>query len=156
MNLSAHGDVALHHALAQKLCLGFFGKRDEAGFVQEAVKTVLGAYAIDKRRVVLHGMGLGGEMAYYLAFHNRDLYRALATDDPGPFDAATRYWHERTLLDFKRSGVDRDDATRDRLVSASLDRTVRIWSLPELRLGSVLRVPMEVQREGELVDRLAV
>jgi len=44
------------------------------------------------------------------------------------------------------------DATRDRLVSASLDRTVRIWSLPELRLVSVLRVPMEVQREGELTN----
>jgi WD40 repeat protein len=44
------------------------------------------------------------------------------------------------------------DASRDRLVSASLDRTVRIWSLPELRLSSVLRVPMEVQREGELTN----
>jgi S1-C subfamily serine protease/predicted esterase len=54
-------------------------KRDEAAFIQEAVKAVLGAYAIDKRRVVLHGMGVGGEMAFYLAFHNRDLYRAVAT-----------------------------------------------------------------------------
>jgi S1-C subfamily serine protease/predicted esterase len=54
-------------------------KRDEAGFVQEAVKAVTDAYTIDKRRVVLHGMGVGGEMAFYLAFHNRDLYRAVAT-----------------------------------------------------------------------------
>ena len=54
-------------------------KRDEASFVQEAVKAVLAAYSIDKRRVVLHGMGVGGEMAYYLAFQNRDLYRAVAT-----------------------------------------------------------------------------
>src|SRR5690349_5133875 len=38
------------------------------------------------------------------------------------------------------------DAHRDRLISASLDRTVRIWSLPELRLTRVLRVPIEVQR----------
>ena len=44
------------------------------------------------------------------------------------------------------------DAIRDRLVSASLDRTVRIWSLPELRLMKVLRVPMEVLREGELTN----
>src|SRR6185436_6931556 len=44
------------------------------------------------------------------------------------------------------------DATRDRLVSASLDRTVRIWSLPELRLLKILRVPMEAQREGELTN----
>ena len=54
-------------------------KRDEAGFVNEAVKAVTDAYAIDKRRIVLHGMGVGGEMAFYLAFHNRELYRAVAT-----------------------------------------------------------------------------
>jgi poly(3-hydroxybutyrate) depolymerase len=54
-------------------------KRDEAGFVHEATKAVLAGYAIDKRRVALHGMGVGGEMAFYLAFHNRDLYRAVAT-----------------------------------------------------------------------------
>ena len=55
-------------------------KRDEAGFVQEAAQAALKAYSIDKRRVVLHGMGVGGEMAFYLAFHNRDLYRAVAVD----------------------------------------------------------------------------
>jgi serine protease Do len=54
-------------------------KRDEAGFIQEAVKAAMNGYSIDKRRVVLHGMGVGGEMAFYLAFHNRDLYRAVAT-----------------------------------------------------------------------------
>ena len=43
------------------------------------MKAVTAAYAIDKRRVVLHGMGVGGEMAFYLAFHDRDLYRAVAT-----------------------------------------------------------------------------
>ncbi len=53
-------------------------KRDEAGFVQQAVQATMKAYSIDKRRVVLHGMGVGGEMAFYLAFHNRDLYRAVA------------------------------------------------------------------------------
>jgi S1-C subfamily serine protease len=53
-------------------------KRDEGGFVQEAVQAITAAYSIDKRRVVLHGMCVGGEMAFYLAFHNRDLYRAVA------------------------------------------------------------------------------
>ncbi len=68
-----------HLILVMPLAEGEDGwKRDEADFVQEAVKAVEGAYAIDKRRVVLHGMGLGGEMAFYLAFHNRDLYRAVA------------------------------------------------------------------------------
>ena len=44
------------------------------------------------------------------------------------------------------------DATRNRLVSASLDRTVRVWTVPELRPVNVLRVPMEQHREGELTN----
>jgi S1-C subfamily serine protease/dienelactone hydrolase len=51
----------------------------EADFIQEAVKTVMDAYTIDHRRVVAHGMGLGGQMAYYLGFHNRALVRGVAT-----------------------------------------------------------------------------
>jgi S1-C subfamily serine protease/poly(3-hydroxybutyrate) depolymerase len=51
----------------------------EADFIQEAVRAVSGAYTIDRRRVVAHGMGLGGEMAFYLGFHNRQLIRGVAT-----------------------------------------------------------------------------
>ena len=36
-------------------------------------------YIIDKQRVVVHGMGLGGQMAFYLGFHNRDTFRGVAT-----------------------------------------------------------------------------
>jgi dienelactone hydrolase len=51
----------------------------EADFIQEAVKNVMDTYTIDHRRVVAHGMGLGGQMAYYLGFHNRALVRGVAT-----------------------------------------------------------------------------
>jgi S1-C subfamily serine protease/acetyl esterase/lipase len=51
----------------------------EAEFVQEAVRNVLANYTIDRRRVVAHGMGVGGQMAFYLGFHARDLVRGVAT-----------------------------------------------------------------------------
>lgn len=43
---------------------------------------------------------------------DRGVYDALSAVDLSQADAATRYWMERTLLDFRRAGVDRDDATR--------------------------------------------
>jgi S1-C subfamily serine protease len=50
----------------------------EADFVQDAAKKVMGQYTIDRRRVVAHGMGMGGQAALYMGFHNRDLIRAVA------------------------------------------------------------------------------
>src|SRR5690349_11434687 len=46
---------------------------------------------------------------------DRAVYDALSAVDLAQADAATRYWMERTLLDFRRAGVDRDDATRARV-----------------------------------------
>jgi thimet oligopeptidase len=43
---------------------------------------------------------------------DRGVYDALSAVDLSQADAATRYWMERTLLEFRRVGVDRDDATR--------------------------------------------
>ncbi len=51
----------------------------EAEFIQQAVKDATDHYTIDKRRVVAHGMGVGGQMAMYIGFHNRDLIRGVAT-----------------------------------------------------------------------------
>ncbi len=51
----------------------------EGEFLGEAVKAVLDAYTIDRRRVVAHGMGVGGQMAFYLGFQNRALVRGVAT-----------------------------------------------------------------------------
>src|SRR5690242_1452858 len=46
---------------------------------------------------------------------NRDVYHALAGLNVSPADAATRYYVQRQLLEFRLAGVDKDDATRSRL-----------------------------------------
>ena len=51
----------------------------DSEFIQEAVKAATDGYTIDKRRIVAHGMGIGGQMAIYLGFHNRALFRGVAT-----------------------------------------------------------------------------
>ena len=38
----------------------------ETELVMQDVKTVLGQYTIDRTRVVAHGMGNGGQMAFYV------------------------------------------------------------------------------------------
>jgi S1-C subfamily serine protease/predicted esterase len=50
----------------------------EAEQVQEVAREVLGQYTIDRQRVIAHGLGVGGQMAYYLAFNARDLVRGAA------------------------------------------------------------------------------
>jgi predicted esterase len=50
----------------------------ESDVVTEVVRDVLGSYTIDRKRVVAHGMGVGGQMAFYLGFHNRELFRGVA------------------------------------------------------------------------------
>jgi S1-C subfamily serine protease len=51
----------------------------EAEFVTQVVNSVMSTYTVDKRRVVAHGMAVGGKMAYYLGFQNRNLIRGVAT-----------------------------------------------------------------------------
>ncbi|MBV9122629.1 MAG: PDZ domain-containing protein [Planctomycetes bacterium] len=51
---------------------------NEADFVLETVHHVLGEYAIDHERIVAHGQGAGGNLAFYLAFQDRDLIRGVA------------------------------------------------------------------------------
>ncbi len=46
---------------------------------------------------------------------NREVYQALESVDVSGEDAATRYYMERTLLGYKLAGVDRDDATREKV-----------------------------------------
>ncbi len=56
---------------------------------------------------------------------DRALYDALAAVDLSGADEATRHWMERTLLDFRRAGVDRDEATRQK-VSALNEELVKL------------------------------
>jgi S1-C subfamily serine protease/predicted esterase len=50
----------------------------ETELVVQDVRAVMGDYTIDKSRVVAHGIGNGGQMAYYLGFNARDLFRGVA------------------------------------------------------------------------------
>jgi S1-C subfamily serine protease/predicted esterase len=51
----------------------------EAEFVRETALAVKQTYQIDPHRIVVHGMGQGGQFAFYLGFHTRDLFRGVAT-----------------------------------------------------------------------------
>jgi len=51
----------------------------EANFVVEAVRSVAATYTVDQRRIVAHGLGIGGEMALYLGFQARAVIRGVAT-----------------------------------------------------------------------------
>jgi thimet oligopeptidase len=46
---------------------------------------------------------------------NREVYHALSSLDVSSADAATRYYVQRQLLEFRLAGVDKDDATRAKL-----------------------------------------
>ncbi len=51
----------------------------DATFVAEAMNAIAKEFAIDRQRIVTHGMGVGGQMAIYLGFTERDLVRGVAT-----------------------------------------------------------------------------
>jgi serine protease Do len=51
----------------------------ESEGVVSDLNAVLGEYTIDKQRVIVHGSGIGGQMAYYLGFQARDQIRGVAT-----------------------------------------------------------------------------
>ncbi|HXC42155.1 MAG TPA: M3 family metallopeptidase [Candidatus Dormibacteraeota bacterium] len=54
---------------------------------------------------------------------NHDVYNALAALDLSTADAATRYYVQRQLLEFRLAGVDKDEATRARLKKLNDDAT---------------------------------
>ncbi len=65
---------------------------------------------------------------------NREVYDALAALDLSSADAATKHYVTRTLRDFRLAGVDKDEATRDRIkkinaelveISQEFDRNIR-------------------------------
>jgi len=54
---------------------------------------------------------------------NRPVYEALAAVDSSHADAATRYYLQRQLLEFRLAGVDKDESTRARLKQLNQDLT---------------------------------
>ncbi|MBY0457486.1 MAG: PDZ domain-containing protein, partial [Gemmataceae bacterium] len=51
----------------------------ETELVMQDVRAVLGQYTIDRSRVVAHGMANGGQMAFYVGFNARDVFRGVCT-----------------------------------------------------------------------------
>ncbi|HEX3112185.1 MAG TPA: M3 family metallopeptidase, partial [Candidatus Eisenbacteria bacterium] len=54
---------------------------------------------------------------------NRAVYDAIVQVDVSKADPATRYFHEKTLRDFRLSGVDKDEATRAKISTLLEDLT---------------------------------
>lgn len=50
----------------------------EADSVRDTIREVMSLYTCDAQRVVVHGMGSGGNLAFYLGFRARDLVRGVA------------------------------------------------------------------------------
>lgn len=50
----------------------------ESETLMQDVNEILERFTVDRARVIAHGMGSGGQMAYYLAFANRELIRGVA------------------------------------------------------------------------------
>ena len=50
----------------------------ESDLILESIRYATENYNIDRKRVVVHGMGTGGQMAFYLAFQQRELIRGVA------------------------------------------------------------------------------
>jgi S1-C subfamily serine protease/predicted esterase len=51
----------------------------ESEFIAGVARDLMNEYTIDRERVVVHGMGIGGQMAFYLGFNARDIIRGVAT-----------------------------------------------------------------------------
>jgi predicted esterase len=51
----------------------------ESDSIVPIVREVMGQYTVDRQRVLAHGMGIGGQMAFYLGFSARDVFRGVAT-----------------------------------------------------------------------------
>ncbi len=50
----------------------------ETDFLVATLKTVADEFTIDRQRVVAHGIGVGGQFAFYLGFNARDWIRGVA------------------------------------------------------------------------------
>jgi len=86
-------------------------------FVVEAIRDVQGKYTIDQQRIVAHGLGVGGQMAIYLAFHERDLIRGVATI--GAFASQVKDSVANQRLSFYLASGDRDPIVKNISESAA-------------------------------------
>jgi S1-C subfamily serine protease len=93
----------------------------ESDVVGEIARDLMAGYTIDKRRVVAHGMGVGGQMAFYLGFHNRDLIRGVAVTGAALANPAKEKVANQPLSFYLHAGAkdplaDSVAASRDKLL----------------------------------------
>jgi thimet oligopeptidase len=79
---------------------------------------------------------------------NQDVYRALASVDAARSDPATRHYVERTLLQYRLAGVDKDEATRVKL--RELQDKATLLSLTISRNVQEGTLKVEITDLGEL------
>jgi len=98
---------------------------------------------------------------------NREVYQALCALDVSGEDASTQYYVERALLGYRLSGVDKDDATRERVraladkmteLSMSFSRTVQddVRKIEVADANELLGLPEDyLSRHGVRVEQRA-
>jgi len=129
----------------------------DSDLIREALREVTQHYTVDRQRVVAHGMGVGGQLALYLGFHDRDLIRGVATT--GAVATQVKENRANQRLSFYISGGDRDPLIKSIAESKTklADRKFPVFyrAIPdrgrEYLPGPVLR---ELVRWIDCLDRL--
>jgi predicted peptidase len=104
----------------------------DTDLVLEAVRDATSQYTIAKNRVVAHGVGNGGQMAFHLAFKARDVFRGAATLGSVLTEPEDNMAYPR--LSFYVAGGERDPVikaiaeTRDRLVNKGYPVHYRVFA----------------------------
>jgi S1-C subfamily serine protease/predicted esterase len=91
----------------------------ETELVMQDVKAVMGQYTIDKTRVVAHGMGNGGQMAFFVGFNARDVFRGVAAVG-APLGTAPKDNIANQPLSFFICGGDKDPLLKEIVESKDL------------------------------------
>jgi thimet oligopeptidase len=80
---------------------------------------------------------------------NREVYNALSSVDVSKADPATRYYVQRQLLEFRLAGVDKDEATRKKLVQLNEKLTDQQATFNRNIADDQPKVPVENKAELE-------
>jgi S1-C subfamily serine protease/predicted esterase len=95
----------------------------EAEFIRECLRDVASQYTVDRQRVIAHGMGSGGQLAYYLGNNSRETFRGVATVGAPLANAMRGNVANQRLAFFLISG-DKDQPARVTGVAETKDKLV--------------------------------
>jgi S1-C subfamily serine protease/predicted esterase len=122
---------------------GWVGSETE--FILSILQTVAGEYTVDRQRVVAHGLGMGGQFAYYLGFNLRDWFRGVAVANAALNSQPREGLDRQRLAFFVIAGI------KDPLKEAIEDGRKR---LEELKFPVVYRESADL--ENQYLDALAL